>query len=314
MASSSKVTRICYHGTAPGSPLLGAQDPVSRKVLDVLWVGNTYDLAAQFQDGEVRKLRITLQHPKIITDEDRKRDWPGLGHAFIVDQIRATCGDQYDGVIFPDTIDGMEVGDVYAVFPGVDADGNASLSGRVEHLGSRTYDHEQDEWISDEGFTAPRKGLVCFNFFLADHSVSENYGAIDAYTCSKADMDWSDYFDEMGVRDEMIEAIRHAPAERISVIRDLTIEEHARGEGHGTELLTYALGKFELDKSDIILLFADLEENNDFPLADWYEKHGFMRVDNDRSSPCMMICSDALLSQIRRINGFSRQDAELVPG
>lgn len=314
MASASKVVRICYHGTAPGVPLLGVPDPVSSRLLDVLWVANSYDLADQFQDGEVRKLRITLQHPKIITDEDRKRDWPGLGHAFIVDQIKVMNGAQYDGVIFPDTVDGMEAGDVYAVFPDTDAEGNATLSGRVEHLGCRTYDHEKEEWVPDEGFTAPRKGLVCFNYYLAEHSVVESYGAIDAYTCSKADLDWSDYFDEMGVRDEVVETIKHAPVERISVIKDLTIEEHARGRGRGTELLTYALSRFEADKADIILLFADLEEDNDFPLAEWYEKHGFMRVDNDKSSPCMMIGSEDLLSQIRRINGFSRQDAELVPG
>ena len=148
---------IAYHGTTPEAPLIGGQDPVSSRTLDVLWASNSYDLAAQFQDGQVRKFAIRLKRPAIVTDEDRATVWNNQGHAAIVDRILTSVlrGDaDHDGVIFPDTIDGMEFGDVIAVFPREDEDGERSVDHAVELLGLRTYDEAVEDWVSDEGVLA----------------------------------------------------------------------------------------------------------------------------------------------------------------
>lgn len=306
MAKSTRIVRTGYHGTAPGASLVGERDCVSSKVLDVLWMGSTYELAEQFQDGEVRKLRATLNRPKIITEEDRRRDWPGLGHAFIVEQIRTVHGNHYDGVIFPDTVDGMEVGDVYAIFSRMNDNGSVSVDHAVKMIGTRWYDEALDSWVSDDGFAAPVPETP--NFFKADYSLKNMHKSMEAYVCSKADRDWSDYLDEMGIRSEMVEAILEAPISRIGVLQDITIAEPSRGLGYGSSLLATALNGFEEEKADVVLLLADLEESNAFDLTEWYEKHGFARVDRDKSQPCMMIAPEELISQIRRINGFSIEE------
>jgi len=150
------VSRIAYHGTAPGAPLVGGRDVVSwRQRMTVLWASDSYDLAAQFQDGEIRKLRIDLRAPLIVPDSRRRDDWFGLGHACIVDRVMARVaagGTFHDGVIFPDTIDGMEVGDVIAVFSRQSRSGALSVRHAVELLGLRTYDEDLDDWVSMPGF------------------------------------------------------------------------------------------------------------------------------------------------------------------
>lgn len=142
---------IVFHGTLPGAPLIGGQDPVSSATLEVLWVSDSYDLAAQFQDGEIRKLEVHLENPHIITDEERMERWHGHGHAYIVRALQAAGGPQ-DGVIFPETIDGMEYGTVIAIFPRPGPDGLPSVDHAVTLLGCRTYHEHLEDWVSDAGF------------------------------------------------------------------------------------------------------------------------------------------------------------------
>lgn len=141
---------IAYHGTGPEEPLVGGQDPVSRHRLTSLWASNSYRLAAQFQDGEVRKLEITLENPLIVRcDGDR------VHHAKIVReaQYEMLIGESdHDGVVFIDTIDGLECGDVVAVF-GKQTDEGLSVDHAVRQVGRRYYDETLDDWVSDEGFT-----------------------------------------------------------------------------------------------------------------------------------------------------------------
>lgn len=147
-----------YHGTAVGAPLVGGGDIVSNRKLEALWVSNSYHLAAQFQDGEVRKLGVALQRPVVISEMTRETRWPDLSHASIVDEIRSKVEEgelDADGVIFLDTVDGMEVGDVIAVFGRDNGYGQLSVDHAVETLGIRRYDHDIEEWVSGPGFDEP---------------------------------------------------------------------------------------------------------------------------------------------------------------
>lgn len=141
---------IAYHGTAPGSPLIGGQDCVSSKTLDVLWVSTEYFLAAQFQDGEIRKLHITLENPIIIDDTKRQNTWPDKSHAYIAKDIQSTSS-QYDAVVFPDTVDGMEVGNVIAIFPRQTPNG-PSVEHAVNTFALRYYDDIIDDWVNTLNF------------------------------------------------------------------------------------------------------------------------------------------------------------------
>jgi hypothetical protein len=146
---------VAYHGTAPGAPLIGGPCPVSRRKLDVLWTSNSYFLAAQFQDGEVRKLALRLTNPLIIDEDCRALDWDNRSHAYIVACVaeRIAAGTlSHDAVIFTDTVDGMEVGDVIAIFPRKNICGQIGIDHAVRQLGVRYYDQVVDEWVSGPGF------------------------------------------------------------------------------------------------------------------------------------------------------------------
>lgn len=141
---------IAFTGTAPGNPLIGAQDPVSTRKLEVLWAGSTLAMADQFQDGEIRKLRVTLKNPLIIEDEFRESVYGKKGHSAIVDEVLAKVSadeSHFDGIIFLDTADGMEVADVIAVFPK-----NGSVDHAVEVVGSITYDSDTGAPTTTPGF------------------------------------------------------------------------------------------------------------------------------------------------------------------
>jgi hypothetical protein len=135
-----------YHGTAPDAPLVGGKDPVSANTLQALWASNSYYLAAQFQDGEVRKLSVSLENPLIIHCAGNS-----VPHAKIVRDAMSKDA-EHDGVIFIDTIDGMEVGDVIAVF-GRKLQSSLSVDHAVKVTGSRIYDHGLDLWVSQGDFT-----------------------------------------------------------------------------------------------------------------------------------------------------------------
>jgi len=131
------------------------------------------------------------------------------------------------------------------------------------------------------------------------------YGSVAAYVCDLMDESWEDYLDEMGVRDQMISAIRNAPVQRIGVLRGLEVKHDDRGEGHGNRMLTNLLDSFEDLGANVVFLFADMDEHNAFDLTDWYARFGFERVDNDRSAPCMMIAAPELMAEVRAVNGFN---------
>ena len=142
-------TFTAYTGTSEGAPLVGGQDPVSNRKLDVLWAGSTRAMADQFQDGEVRKLRVTLRNPLVIEDEERQAEYGAKSHARIVDRalFDVSFGHaSWDGVVFKDTVDGMEVADVIAIFP---KDG--SVDHAVEVTGTVRYTDDGDVYSGNFG-------------------------------------------------------------------------------------------------------------------------------------------------------------------
>ena len=147
---------IAYIGTQIDAPLVGGQDPVSSKNLEVMWAGSTLAMAQQFQDGEVRKLKVHLVNPLVLDDEARREQFGNLGHAAIVRQVGAQVAvgeTHWDGVVFLDTVDGMEVADVVAVFPK-----GGSVDHAVEVIGFTRFHEESDSWRSTPDFLVGAKG------------------------------------------------------------------------------------------------------------------------------------------------------------
>lgn len=185
-----------YHGTAPGAPLVGASDPVSSKVLDILWVGSTYDMASQFQDGEIRRIIVRLESPLIIDEISRQEDWEGRSHAWIADEVSQSRPD-CDGVIFVDTVDGMEVGDVAAIFPEYGPDSRLTVDHLVKVVGRRTYDEDIDNWVSGPGFDV--FGHDHIETQRAVSALSENPDMTRLISEASGDISFEDVCKELGL-------------------------------------------------------------------------------------------------------------------
>lgn len=165
---------IAFTGTTPGNPLVGARDIVSNRKLEVLWAGSTLNMADQFHDGEIRKLKITLQNPLIIEDESRESIYGTKGNARIVDEVlfdvRIGKSD-WDGVIFLDTVDGMEVADVMAVFPK-----NASVDHAVQVTGTLTYDSDTGAPTVTHGFYDPELSVATASPSVKSGNADDEHG------------------------------------------------------------------------------------------------------------------------------------------
>lgn len=181
---------IAYTGTQVDAPLVGGQDVVSSRTLDVLWAGSTLAMAQQFQDGEVRKLSIVLENPLLLDEDLREKNHGKKSHAAIVDSVgkSVACGHaHWDGVVFLDTADGMEVADVVAVF---------SKNGKVDHavtpMGFTRYHEVEEEWRSTPGFfdgqhgeQSPSRQMEKTFFSEPDAWVDEKLLAV-GMACTKA--------------------------------------------------------------------------------------------------------------------------------
>lgn len=146
---------IAYTGTTQDAPLVGGQCPVSNKTLSVLWAGKDPGMAFQFQDGEVRKLKVSLCNPLILSEEGRKELFGKASHARVVEVVEENnkkTENPFDAVIFLDTVDGMEVSDVIAVFGKIKEDGQPSVDHAVKVFAKTTFDEKLDDWVSDPDF------------------------------------------------------------------------------------------------------------------------------------------------------------------
>ncbi|MHA6346395.1 GNAT family N-acetyltransferase [Roseivivax sp. CAU 1761] len=137
-----------------------------------------------------------------------------------------------------------------------------------------------------------------------DCSIREAWGSADGFVCAHDEDAWRDYLADIGVGDDIFEPLESAMPARIAVFREMDVMEDSRGQGHGGDLVARMMRSFRDAKADVIVLFADLDAGNAFDLEAWYEKHGFQRVDTDKTAPCMMIGAPDLLAEIRRRTGL----------
>jgi ADP-Ribosyltransferase in polyvalent proteins len=170
---------VAYTGTSQGAPLVGGQDLVSQKLLEVLWAGKDLGMAQQFQDGEIRKLKVTLKNPLVLDEEHRRELFGTLPHARVVDRVREdneNAEKPFDGVVFIDTVDGMEVSDVIAVFPRTNDMGKTSVDHAVQVIGKTTFIDAIDDWVTTPGFHDPK--IMTADCPWADERVAANDRAI----------------------------------------------------------------------------------------------------------------------------------------
>ena len=130
---------------------------------------------------------------------------------------------------------------------------------------------------------------------------------IEAFINARNGDEWFDYLDAMGVRSAVGDAIAEAPVKWIGVLQDLHVNDGFRGKKLGTVLFQNAVEAMENHGVEIMILFADMEEENEFDLTTWYSSFGFERVDNDKAAPMMVKAAPELIAALRSINGIDTE-------
>lgn len=130
---------MVFRGARVGEGLIGGTDPVggTDRPLEVLWASSSRSQALFFADNELQHLYLAFRRPLVITEVTHETG----SHASIVrralHEVQRGHAD-WDCVVFPDTVDGMEVGDVFAVLPR-GGDVNLGVAHAARLVGSVVY-------------------------------------------------------------------------------------------------------------------------------------------------------------------------------
>jgi GNAT superfamily N-acetyltransferase len=159
--------------------------------------------------------------------------------------------------------------------------------------------------LADDGPT-PVESPMSSTF--TDCSITSPYGAAEAYVWAVTDVNWKNSLGEMGVLQAVVDAITASDVAHVAILKDIEVYPANRGEGYGTELLSKVMAKFDEAAAGIVILYADMCEDNEFDLTEWYEGFGFKKIDNHTDAPCMVVASEELILQLRAANDFDADD------
>ncbi len=113
-------------------------------------------------------------------------------------------------------------------------------------------------------------------------------GSITGYVVDTNAEQLENYFIlEHGVPEHIIENIRHE-YDVIAVLRNFSVEEDYRGQGHGTELFEDFMVEAIESGAEAVLLIADNGEELPFDLEAWYAGWGFDTKAQTSSGPFMV--------------------------
>lgn len=100
------------------------------------------------------------------------------------------------------------------------------------------------------------------------------------------------YLKEMGVNEYYLKAFDALDFRRITIFKNMWVDEDKRGQGYGSDLLTRAFDQHYELESDLIVLLADNSETEHFNVSEWYAQNGFSEIDELSNSFTFMIYSD----------------------
>jgi GNAT superfamily N-acetyltransferase len=149
-------------------------------------------------------------------------------------------------------------------------------------------------WYKRRGFKPSTQGEMEF-----DPALTEDYdqigleapkgeGSITGYVVDTGAEQLENYFVlEHGVPERVIENIRHE-YNLVAVLRNFSVEEDYRGQGHGTELFEDFMVEAIESGAEAVLLIADNGEELPFDLEEWYKGWGFDTIGQTSSGPFMV--------------------------
>jgi len=116
-------------------------------------------------------------------------------------------------------------------------------------------------------------------------TIEEDYGSIEGFAVSTNEenvfifLEGEDYLEEWG---------ELSKNQRVAVVKNFYVEEEERGNGYGTELLDAFLSEADFHDVDKVILIADMTENNQMNLMEWYQNRDFQVISNKNSNYPLM--------------------------
>jgi len=119
-------------------------------------------------------------------------------------------------------------------------------------------------------------------------SKSIDGGALEGYVVDTDKSQLKNYLESQGASEQLINNIA-SKFGRISIIKNMYIDDDSRGQGLGSNLLNNAIDDSYDRGAEAILLIADVHESNEFSIVDWYKNYGFEIIGDAGGDPIMLL-------------------------
>lgn len=119
-----------------------------------------------------------------------------------------------------------------------------------------------------------------------NHSVDG--GSLEGYVVDSDQPQLTNYLESQGAALDVISAIK-SKYKRIAIIRNMYVDEDARGQGVGNDLVGGAIDNAAEMGASAIVLVSDSTEDNAMDLTAWYTGFGFEVVGQAGGDPVMVM-------------------------
>lgn len=119
-------------------------------------------------------------------------------------------------------------------------------------------------------------------------SQSNSGGSLEGYVVDTDQPQLKNYLESQGAPEQLINNIA-SKFGRISIIKNMYIDDDSRGQGLGSNLLNNAIDDSYDRGAEAILLIADVHESNEFSLVVWYKNYGFEIIGDAGGDPIMLL-------------------------
>jgi GNAT superfamily N-acetyltransferase/predicted nucleotidyltransferase len=143
-------------------------------------------------------------------------------------------------------------------------------------------------------------------------------GALEGYVVDTDQPQLMNYLTGQGASEKLVMKLAEK-FNRIAIIRNMWVDEDARGQGTGSSMLESAIDEAFANGAEAIMLVADLSEDNSAlgkSLDQWYEGWGFKKIGLAGSDPVMILTQGLMEAWSKKYkksidcsnpNGFSQR-------
>ena len=117
---------------------------------------------------------------------------------------------------------------------------------------------------------------------------SNKGGNLEGYVVDSDKPQLTNYLSSQGADNNLINQLKQK-YKTIVIIRNMYVDEDQRGQGYGNQLVNDAIDDAAGNLADAIICVADMSEDNNINLVQWYKNFGFEVIGKAGSDPVMVL-------------------------